>query len=119
MLNWITVILVCQVCGEAVVGLTGVLVPGPVIGMVLLFVGLLIHGAVPDDLSAVADGLLRNLSLLFVPAGVGVLLHAQLLGDDWLPISVALLVSTLAAIAVTALLMAWLAPRFDTPSPDN
>ena len=42
---------------------------------------------------------------------VGVVLHAQLLANDWLPISLALLVSTLSAIAVTALLMTWLTPR--------
>ncbi len=111
MLNWITLILICQISGEAVAALTGLPVPGPVIGMVILFVGLLVFGSVPEGLSAVADGLLRNLSLLFVPAGVGVVLHAQLLANDWLPISLALLVSTLSAIAVTALLMTWLTPR--------
>ena len=50
-------------------------------------------------------------SLLFVPAGVGVMLHFQLLGDDWLPIGVALVVSTLLTLVVTSLMMSWLGKR--------
>ena len=48
MLNWITLILICQISGEAVAALTGLPVPGPVIGMVILFVGLLVFGSVPE-----------------------------------------------------------------------
>jgi len=76
--------------------------------MLLLFVFLLIRGKVPQPLAEVADTLLRNLSLLFVPAGVGVMLHFELLGSDAVPLAVALLLSTLATIAVTALLMVML-----------
>lgn len=84
--------------------------PGPVIGMALLFLGLLLKRGIPEDLGRVGDALLSNLSLLFVPAGVGVMLHAGLLGADWLPISVAVVVSTLLTIAVTAAVMVWLKP---------
>src|SRR5882672_10276002 len=52
-------------------------------------------------------GLLRHLSLLFVPAGVGVMLHAGRLESEWLPIVVAVLVSTALAIAVAALVVHW------------
>jgi holin-like protein len=55
--------------------------------------------------------LLSNLSLLFVPAGVGVMTHAKLLGRELVPITVSLVVSTLLTIAVTALVMKWLARR--------
>jgi holin-like protein len=48
---------------------------------------------------------LQHLSLLFVPAGVGVMLHFQRMGDEWRPIVVALIASTLLAIGVTALVM--------------
>ncbi len=43
--------------------------------------------------------------MLFVPAGVGVMAHLNRLGDEWLPISVSLVLSTLLTIAVTALVM--------------
>jgi len=108
MLSWLTVILACQLAGELIVKAIGLPVPGPVCGMVLLFCGLLIRRGIPEGLQRVGDALLSNLSLLFVPAGVGVMLHARLIGKDWLPISVALVASTALTIAVTALVMAWL-----------
>ncbi len=108
MLFHLTLILVCQLAGESLVAATGLPVPGPVCGMVLLFAGLMANRGIPAGLAQVADALLGNLSLLFVPAGVGVMLHAGLIGRDWLPISVALVVSTLVTIAVTASVMAWL-----------
>ena len=62
-------------------------------------------------MSVAADGLARHLSLLFVPAGVGVMLHVARVADEWLPIVVALAVSTVLAIAATALTFQWLARR--------
>ncbi|WP_417433568.1 CidA/LrgA family protein [Hoeflea sp.] len=109
MLSSLTLILTCQLIGELFTRFFGLPVPGPVAGMVILFALLAIHGSVPRDVGAVADTLLKNLALLFVPAGVGVMAHFGLLGQDWLPISVALIGSTLATIAVTALVMSRLA----------
>lgn len=111
MLGYVTLIFCCQLVGELFVTALGIPVPGPVVGMALLFAGLLVRGAIPDDLGATADTLITNLSLLFVPAGVGVMLHVRLIGRDWLPISVALVVSTALTVAVTAWLMVRLSPR--------
>lgn len=108
MLSWFTLILVCQLAGELFVTLLGLPFPGPVAGMALLFAILVLRGSVPDDLGKTGDMLLSNLSLLFVPAGVGIMAHFALLKNDWPAISIALIVSTLATIAVTATLMAWL-----------
>ncbi len=105
MLFFLTLILACQLAGEVFVVATGLPVPGPVVGMVLLFAGLLVHGGLPDGLAQVADTLLNNLSLLFVPAGVGVMLHVALVAKEWLAISVALVASTILTIIVTALVM--------------
>ncbi len=106
MLGFVTLIFCCQLAGELGVAALGLPLPGPVAGMVLLFLGLVVNKGIPPDLARVADALLPNLSLLFVPAGVGVLLHAGLIGRELVPIAVALVGSTLATIAVTALLMA-------------
>ncbi len=108
MLFYLTLIFVCQLTGELVVSVSGLPIPGPVVGMAILFAGLLVRGSLPDDLGKVADVLISNLSLLFVPAGVGVLLHARLIGTDLLPISVSLVLSTLLTIGVTGSVMAWL-----------
>jgi holin-like protein len=106
-----TWLLLFQCAGEAVVLLAGWPVPGPVAGMALLFIAMLMRPSAPESLSVAADGLAKHLSLLFVPAGVGVMLHVTLLADEWLPIVVALMVSTVLAIAATALTFAWLARR--------
>lgn len=111
MLNAITLLLCCQLAGEFLVAYFGLPLPGPVAGMVFLFAILAIRGGVGEDLARTGEGLLSHLSLLFVPAGVGVTAHLALLERDWLPISVALIVSTLAAIAVTAGLMVLLVRR--------
>jgi putative effector of murein hydrolase LrgA (UPF0299 family) len=108
MLNALTLILCCQLAGELLVTATGLPIPGPVCGMALMFAGLLVKGGIPEDLASVADTLLGNLSLLFIPAGVGVMLHLPLMGAEILPISIALIASTLITVAVTALLMQWL-----------
>jgi holin-like protein len=105
MLNYLTLIFCCQLAGEALVAATGIPVPGPVMGMVLLFAGLAIHGGIPDDLGTVGGALLANLSLLFVPAGTGIIVHLGLLAGDGIAVSVALVISTVATIAVTGLLM--------------
>lgn len=111
MLGSITILLICQLAGELTVRVLGLPVPGPVLGMLLLFLGLLARGGVPRPMSDTAGGLLRNLSLLFVPAGVGVVAHLGRLSDEALPITVALLGSTLLSIAVTAWVMAALLKR--------
>lgn len=111
MLFHLTIILCCQLAGELIVAAVGVPVPGPVIGMVLLFCGLLATGGISPGMAAVADGLLGHLSLLFVPAGVGVIAHFALIGADALPISMALVFSTLLTIAVTAGVMLFFSDR--------
>lgn len=108
MLFYLTLIFCCQLIGELIAAASGLPIPGPVVGMALLFIGLLIRGSIPDDLGNAADGLLNHLSLLFVPAGVGVMLHIELIGKELLPVSAALVGSTILTIAVTGLLMAWL-----------
>ncbi|MQY41635.1 CidA/LrgA family protein [Epibacterium sp. SM1969] len=108
MLGFLTVILLCQLGGELVVGALNLPIPGPVMGMAILFVILILRGDVPKGLEDTANGLLRMMSLLFVPAGTGVILHFQLIGQALLPLSLALILSTTATIAITALLMRWL-----------
>ncbi len=105
MLEYLTLILACQLIGEFTVSAANLPFPGPVAGMLLLFIFLLIKGGVPDELTNVAGSLLNNLSLLFVPAGVGVMAHFELLGSDAVPLSLALIISTVLTIIVTATVM--------------
>ena len=108
MLAAITLLLVYQLLGEVVALYFGLPVPGPVIGFAALFLTLVARGAVADELRETANGLLAHLSLLFVPAGVGVMVHLGRLREEWVPIVVALVASTAITIAVTALVMSGL-----------
>lgn len=103
MLYAIAVLLVFQLLGEALSQLLKLPIPGPVVGMALLFITLLYPSKLSQQLRDTAQTILQHFSLLFVPAGVGVMLHARRITDEWLAISVALVISTLLTIALTAL----------------
>ena len=105
MIGALAVLLLFQLAGEVVVRWSGAPVPGPVVGMVLLFLALRWRGSLPDALRATAETLLSHLSLLFIPAGVGVIQYGALLAEEWLALVVSLVLSTLITVAVTALVM--------------
>ncbi|MBS1188392.1 MAG: putative effector of murein hydrolase LrgA [Rhodocyclaceae bacterium] len=115
MLAALTQLLLFQLAGEVIAHGFGLPVPGPVIGMALFFLFLVLRGGPGQELQQTAQGLLQHLSLLFVPAGTGVMLHLHRLQDEWLPILVSLLVSTAATLIVTALVMKALARNPATP----
>lgn len=100
---------ICQLIGEFVVRAFALPLPGPVFGMFLLFLILLARGrgrgaeSLPKSLSSVADGLIGHLSLLFVPASVGIMRYFDLLAENFVAIAVAVAVSTAIGQAVTAL----------------
>jgi holin-like protein len=98
----LTVLLLFQLVGEVIARLLELPVPGPVIGMLLLLGALLLRGAAPDTLRDTAQGLLSHLSLLFVPAGVGVIVHIGRLQDEWLAILATLVLSTMLTLVLTA-----------------
>lgn len=124
MLNSLTLILCCQLAGEFTVKATGITAPGPVIGMIFLLIILLLKKSVQNELETTANSLLNNLSLMFVPAGVGLMLHFQLIGKEWLPITISLIISTILTIAITGLMMVWLSndnsdETLNKPKKDN
>lgn len=116
MLEALATLLVLQTVGEVLSYLLRIPVPGPVLGMALLLAVLMARPSALERLRPTALELLKHLSLLFVPAGVGVMLHLARIGAEWLPIVVSLVLSTALAIAVTALVVTWTARRF---APDD
>jgi holin-like protein len=114
-LQGFTALLLFQCAGEGLSRLFGLPVPGPVIGMVLLFAWLRLVPAGAAALATAAEGLARHLSLLFVPAGVGVMLYLGTLAQEWRPIAASLVLGTgltLATVAWTfAALLRWQAAR--------
>jgi putative effector of murein hydrolase LrgA (UPF0299 family) len=100
----------CQLLGEFIVRAFALPLPGPVLGMFLLFLALVLRGGeggkgagdVPKPIGAAADGLLGHLSLLFVPASVGLMRYFDLLAANALTLILALSISTVLAMAATA-----------------
>ncbi|MEN7528530.1 CidA/LrgA family protein [Cupriavidus sp. 2SB] len=103
MLQTFAILLVFQTVGEVISYALRLPVPGPVIGMLLLFGWLVFDNRLLPVIQGSANELLKHLSLLFVPAGVGIMVHANRISSEWMPIIIALVVSTWVAIAVTAL----------------
>lgn len=108
MLNEIARVLVWLGIGEVLARLGLLPIPGPVIGLVLLYVSIAVQGRMPDELGALADRVLQILGMLFVPAGVGVVAHLDLLRTEWLPV----LGGVIGGTAVTVLVTAAVAERF-------
>jgi holin-like protein len=102
----VTALLLCQLAGEVIVlalrqVYPALAFPGPVVGMALMFLLLLARKGPGASLDATAGGILRNLSLLFVPAAVGIVQYGPVLREFGLALAVALIVSTALTLLVT------------------
>lgn len=111
MITSFSVLLICQLAGEVLARTCRLPVPGPVLGMGLLFMVLVWRARLSPLLPReVADGtlegvstvLLANLALLFVPAGVGVVQRLDVLGQHALGLGVALVVSSVLGMVAAA-----------------
>lgn len=108
MIEGFAILLFFQLIGELITRLSGIPVPGPVLGMTLLLFAVLAFKKVPSGVRAASEGLLRYLPLLFVPAGVGLINHGLLLKQDIWVISITLILSTVMTLVVTVLVLQWL-----------
>jgi holin-like protein len=124
----LAVLLIFQFGGELIRAVTGLPVPGPVIGMVLLLIALLTKLPLPEGIHATSRKLLAYLGLLFVPAGAGIVTRLPLIGAHWLPIVIAVVGSTIITMVITALVMrglerlgtaSWRAMGSREPSPSS
>jgi putative effector of murein hydrolase LrgA (UPF0299 family) len=111
MIGSLGLILLCQLLGEIVVRGFGAPIPGPVVGLIILLLllqgrdrlDLLRRGPLGDGgVERAASGMLAHLSLLFVPAGVGVVQHLDLVSSHGVAIFVILAVSAIVTLVVTA-----------------
>lgn len=112
MLGAIGLLLVCQLVGEAIHRFLAIPLPGSVIGLALLLVWLAVVRRDQTDLGKVTGWLTVHMPLMFVPAAVGLMEESHLLARYGLAIAVAMVVSTLLTIVVTALVFTWAVRRF-------
>ena len=113
MLQSIFAIFLFQLVGEMVQKYFALTVPGPVIGLVLLLLAMLVSDRVGNkpvallkqNLTVTAETLLGHLPLLFVPIGVGVVIHITLLEDQLAAVLGVVFIGTVLTVGFSALLM--------------
>lgn len=98
------IILFFWALGTVVSMLINHIVPGSVVGMILLFMALCLKLIKPEQIRVVANFLTKNMSLFFIPAAVGLMEHLDVLKQGWAFILVASVVSTLLVMIVVALI---------------
>ncbi|WP_020175552.1 CidA/LrgA family protein [Methyloferula stellata] len=109
MLKAILTLFLCLAAGDLINKLTGLPLPGGVIGLVILLAILIWRRGPDPKLRETSHFLLRNMTVLFIPASVGLVTQLPALKQDALPIGIAIVVSTVLGMAVTAAIMHWLA----------
>jgi holin-like protein len=111
MLEALSVVLAFQLLGEALSFGLHLPVPGPVIGLVGLFISWPLLSRLHGRLDQWGHHVLSHLGLLFVPAGVGISLHLGLIAAWWAPLLLALVVSLAATVLVVVGAFGWLSRR--------
>ncbi|MBR7799799.1 CidA/LrgA family protein [Undibacterium fentianense] len=105
MLVTLAILIVFQCMGEGIAHAFLLSIPGPVIGMVLLFIALLLSPRLMELVEQSSHRILKHMSLFFVPAGVGIMVSVSGVIQHWFALVVAIMVSTLLCLVVTALTM--------------
>ena len=110
MIASLSLILLCQLAGEVIVRGLGLPLPGPVVGLLFLLLLLLAHDRFvalargplqQDGVENASRGLLAHLSLLFVPAGVGVVQKLDLVAEHGIAVAAVLAISVVVTLLVT------------------
>ncbi len=108
MIRGLAILLIFQSLGEVMSRFLQGVIPGPVIGLFLLFVFLVSRKKISASVALAADGLLAHLSIFFIPAAVGVMIYASALAQSSAAWILAIGLSTIAAITTTAFVLKWL-----------
>lgn len=101
MLKTFGLLLGCQLIGHVAVRGIGLPIPGPVLGLVILIIVLRTKPSLAEDMRQTISVILTNLSLMFVPAGVGVIGNLEALSTDWFALIVILTLSTVLSMIAT------------------
>lgn len=112
MLRSLFIIFFYQLLGEAIQKFFEINIPGPVIGLILLLLTFIFFSKkftqskkIIKEISTISHQIINYLSLLFVPIGVGVVMHINYLGDNLFTIFSIIIIGTLATLVFTAIVM--------------
>ena len=120
MLKSIFIIFLFQLIGESIQKYFELTIPGPVIGLILLLMSFILLknnknlfvNKVKNEISSTAIHISNYLSLLFVPIGVGVVMHLSYLEKNYIEVLGVICFSTILTIGFTALVMEAINNRF-------
>lgn len=118
-LKGLTALVLLQLLGSVLNWAVLPLLPGPIIGMLLLLGWLMLQGGVSDAVSAAAGGLLQYLPLLLVVPAVGIMTSGRILLDEWIAIGAALVLSLLVTVPLCGWLMERMIRRIDARRGDG
>ena len=111
LLRGLTWLVLFQLLGTVLNVLLVPMLPGPIIGLLLLFAALLLRGSASESLQVAASSLLRYLPLLLVPPAVGVMVYTEAILQDFWAIVGVLMISLLLSLVFTGWLMQTLIQR--------
>lgn len=103
-LRGLAILLLLQAVGDALSHALALPLPAPVVGLMLLLL-MLRWRALREPVAAAAEFLLAHLSLLFVPVGVGVITHLDLVSRHGWQLLAVVTLSTWLGLATTALVL--------------
>ncbi|STZ77092.1 CidA/LrgA family protein [Bergeriella denitrificans] len=106
-LRALLIILGCLAVGEAAVLLTGLKLPGSIVGMGVLFAALQAGWVKLEWIRQLADALMANLTLFLVPPCVAIISYLDLIARDWFSILTATVLSTVCVLLVTGKVHEW------------
>ncbi len=106
-------ILLCSFIGELIKSLLGLPIPGSVVGMIILFIALESKILKIEDVKEAGAWLLGNLTILFVPAGVGVMVSFSALKDIWYILALVSLMVTAISMGVVGVIVQKIKRRFE------
>lgn len=113
MLRGLLILLLFQGIGEAIALFSGIPIPGPVIGMILLFLALQLRNKeLPSGLGEASHFLIRWLSLMFIPACVGFFFLVSIEINQWVAVAGVVILATLVTMIATALLMKYVLIKY-------
>lgn len=105
----------CLALGELIALIPGLTIPGSIWGMLILAFLLEKKIVNPYTIKPVCKFLISNMAFFFIPPGVALMLHFDLIATEWMPITVATVVSTLIVFIVTGRIHQFIHTRIKKP----
>ena len=107
MVKQCAIIFGCLAAGEFISWLLGLPIPGSILGMLLLTALLQMKIVDVESVKPISSFLVSNMGFFFVQPGVALMLYFDLIAKEWLPITVATVVSTAIVLVVTGHVHQW------------